>query len=260
MTANEYLTWILSKYKARDLGSHSLKLALLKVALKEWAGTCFLNTLDSGSRAKWTAIAFASDVDYMISLKSDCNNNNWGIKSIYESLFKTLDGKYSNVRRQNVSVRITFDWLEVDITPARKHPDNSNDHWIYSSKRDTIQQTNIQIHINDVSKSQRLNEIKLLKIWRELHGLDFPSIYLEYLVIKNILSYSSTSSDKLSDNFWFIITSLAKDTGNPLYSRIEDPANSRNILSDLLSDPEKKKIIATAKMCVASNSWNKTVW
>lgn len=167
--------------------------------------------------------------------------------------------KYNPVRKQNVSFRIKIGDLEVDITPARKQSGNTNDHWLYVSKQDTWKQTNIQKHINDISGSGRLNEIKLLKIWRELNGLDFPSIYLEYLAISS-LSGKSKDASKLSDNFIFLLRELAKDTNNPFYSRIVDPANSNNILSDLLTASEKKAIISKAKISSGQQYWKDIVW
>ena len=88
-------------------------------------------------------------------------------------MYTTLKSKYPTASKQNVSVRINLNGLEVDITPARKQTGNTNDHWLYVSKLDTRKQTNIQKHINDISQSGRINEIKLLKIWRELNHLDF---------------------------------------------------------------------------------------
>jgi hypothetical protein len=46
----------------------------------------------------------------------------------------------------------------------------------------------------------------------------------------------------LGNNVWHALNELAKDNGNPLSARIVDPANSNNILSDLLNQTEKNKI------------------
>jgi hypothetical protein len=259
MTATMYLENILNKYAARSLDSYLLNINSLKTDLKNWASTCYIATINSGSRAKGTAISLASDVDYLISLTSNCNANNGGLKSIYDSLYTFLKTNYSPVRKQNVSFRIKIGILEVDITPARKHSGNTNDHWIYVSKLDTWRQTNIQKHITDISNSGRQNEIKLLKIWRELNGLDFPSIYLEYLTI-NTLSGKSKDATKLADNFLFVLQELSKDTGNPLNSRIVDTANSTNILSDLLNVTEKNVIITKAKTAAGQKNWSGIVW
>lgn len=254
-----YLVQILEKYRARDLTNYSVAISQLKTMLQTWAGSCFVEIKNSGSRAKGTAISLASDVDYLVSLTSGCNEKNGGLKSIYNSLFNKLNNNYQDVRKQNVSVRINLNGLEVDVTPARKQAGNTNNHNLYVSKSDSWKQTNIQKHIIDILNSGRTNEIKLLKIWRELNGIDFPSIYLEYLVINNILLNKSKDINNLSNNISYSLTELAKDSGNPLYSRIVDPANSTNILSDLLSQSEKSKIISAAKIAVQSN-WNQVFY
>lgn len=259
MTANMYLENIISKYAPRSLDSYLISINSLKSSLQNWASSCFIAINNSGSRAKGTAISLASDADYLVSLSSGCNANNGGLKSIYDSLHTHLKNNYSPVRKQNVSFRIKIGNLEVDITPARKHAGNTNYHWIYVSKLDTWRQTNIQKHITDISSSNRLKEIKLLKIWRELNELDLPSIYLEYLTI-NILSGKSKDVTNLGNNFRYILQELSKDTSNPLNNRIVDPANSTNILSDLLNTTEKKAIISKAKIAIEQQYWQNIVW
>lgn len=255
-----YLNDILDKYQARDLNSNSTSIAQLASLLQTWAGSCFIEIKTSGSRAKGTAISLASDVDFLVSLKSGCNENNGGLKGIYDSLYNKLNTSYRNVRKQNVSVRINLNDLEVDVTPARKQTGNTNDHNLYVSKSDTWKQTNIQKHINDISQSGRTNEIKLLKIWRELNKLDFSSIYLEYLLVNNVLLNKSTDGTNLGNNVWHVLNELSKDSGNPLYARIIDPANSSNILSDLLNQSEKNKIITAAKIASQQSHWEQIVW
>ncbi|MCC5014866.1 hypothetical protein [Legionella sp. 31fI33] len=251
-----YLYQIIQRYQPKNLNNFSYEILALKSMLIKWANTCFIDIFDSGSRAKNTAIALASDVDYVISLTNDCNRNQGGLNTTYHSLFNacTSHYQYSNVRKQNVSVRISlrnglfpFNQLEVDVTPARKHTGNTNYHSIWVSKENTWKQTNIHKHINDVSFSGRTDEIKLIKIWRELNKLEFPSIYLEYLLINQLLHYKPKGSNYLAYNFHHILHELALTQNNPLLGlKIIDPANSTNILSDLISVEEKKKIIYAA--------------
>jgi hypothetical protein len=255
-----YLKKILQKYKAKDLADYVDSISALKKNLKMWANSCYIEILESGSKAKGTAISLSSDVDYLVSLKSSCNENNGGLQSIYNSLYMSLNENYSNIRKQNVSIRININGLKVDITPARKQPGNTNDHNLYVSKTDTWKKTNIQKHISDVSQSRRTNEIKLLKIWRELNNLDFPSIYVEYLTINNILLGKYTNDQYLNENFLCILSKLGEDEKNPLFTEIVDPANSNNILSDLLNTTEKKKIISAAKKARNQKYWENIVW
>lgn len=259
---NMYLYQILQKYSARDLSQHSYNISQLKTILTNWASRCYLNILDSGSRAKGTAILHASDVDYVVSLSSNCNDNNGGLKACYDSLFTVLNNQYgsSNVRKQNVSVRLKLNGLEVDVTPAKRQSGTTHIHSLYISKSGSWAQTNIQRHITDISQSGRTNEIKILKIWRYLHALDFPSIYLEYLLVNNILLNKSKDANSLENNVWFVLNELAKNQGNPLYSRITDPANTNNILSDLLTSAEKVKIINQAQATIGATNWSQVVW
>ena len=255
-----YLIQILQKYQARDLTNYSVSISHLKATLQAWASSCFIEIINSGSRAKGTAISLASDVDYLISLTNGCNQANGGLEFTFDQLYQHLiDKGYQNVRKQNVSSRITLNNLEIDITPATKQPGNTNDHSIWKSKNNTWQKTNIQKHITDISQSGRTNEIKLFKIWRELNGLDFPSIYLEYLIISNILLGKSNDINNLADNTTYTLTELARDIGNPLDARVIDPANTSNVLSDLLNQTEKTKIIDAAKIAIGSN-WNQVFY
>lgn len=256
-----YLQVILNKYQARSLVNSSFSINQLKAKLSIWAGSCYIATLDSGSRAKGTAISLASDVDYLLSLSNGCNESKGGLKYTYEALYEFLKNQgYGNVRKQNVSTRITLNGLEVDITPATKHPGYTNDHSIWLSKKGTWQKTNIQKHIDDISLSGRTSEIRLLKIWRELNHVEFPSIYLEYLLLSKILLGRSTDSAKLSDNFYYVLTELAREVSNPLYSTVLDPANSANILSDLITPQEKSSIKASAKVAISKTDWSGIVW
>ena len=159
--SDTYLLRILQKYSPRDISIYTYSIPKLKQELQNWANTCYLNTINSGSRAKGTAISLASDVDFLVSLSSNCDGT---LKEIYTSLYNYLTSQYTKVRKQNVSIRITIDSLQVDVTPARKQAGITNDHSLYLSKQDSWKQTNIQKHINDVSLSGRLNEIKFLQI------------------------------------------------------------------------------------------------
>lgn len=261
-----YLFQVLQKYSPRNLVDYSYQINQLQNLLKTWAGGCYVATHESGSRAKGTAISIASDVDYMVSLTSNCNQNTGGLESIYSSLHSKLSKVYPGARRQNVSIGIEIsgtallrDKLKIDITPARKWSGSTNDHSLWVSKQNTWKKTNILVHIDEISKSGRLNEIKLLKIWRELNKLDFPSIYLEYLLI-NILRNKPIGNGYLSDNFEHVLAELARSEQNPLLSTVNDPASSTNVLSDLLKKEEKAKIYSVAKESIMKKNWSAIIW
>lgn len=254
MTNDSYLYSIINKYAANNISAYSYDINRLHSILRDWANGCYVDLKTSGSIAKGTATSLSSDVDYLVSLTSGCNST---LKEIFNSLHDCLYRHYS-IRRQNFSIGIDLNGLKVDVAAAKKRTGNTNYHSIYVSKKDSWAQTNIQLHINEISNSGRLNEIKLLKIWRELNRLEFPSIYIEYLLINLILKYSPKNN--LSNNFHHVLSELAKSQNNPLFSRLIDPANSNNILSDLITINEKNSIIASARHSINKQYWSYIVY
>jgi hypothetical protein len=260
MTPNEYLYGLLDKYSARDLSLYGQDLTNLKANLKSWARTCFLSVTDSGSYAKGTAISLSSDVDILVSLTNDCHRTDGGLKTCYESLEAYLRKNYTGVRSQNVSIRIKLNGLMVDVTPARKLPGNTNYHSIYISKTGSYKQTSIQKHINDISTSGRTDEIRLLKIWRHRNKLEIPSIYLEYLLVLDVLKGRSKSAEALEENVMHVLKQLSLGTSNPLFKKLIDPANSANELSDLMTDKEKLSLILSARQTIKQTNWGAIVY
>lgn len=98
------------------------------------------------------------------------------------------------VRKQNVSLgikglRYNSVPIDVDIVPAKQQNINSNHHSLYKSKQNSWTQTNVKMHIDLVKNSGRREFIKLVKIWRECHHLEFPSINLELSVLDALNRY-----------------------------------------------------------------------
>ena len=72
----------------------------------------------------------------------------------------------------------------MDLVPGKLQQGSTTYHSLWRRKAQTWTQTNIGLHVSTVRNSGRVNEIRLMKIWRQCHGLDFPSFYLELAVIR----------------------------------------------------------------------------
>lgn len=249
-----YLNQIINKYHIAgdiDFITHYNVISPLESEIKEWAGYNLNKTFLSGSRAKGTAINLSSDFDLFISLNSSCNNT---LKEIYLSLYDYMLQKGYNVRKQNVSLGLEFKGHSIDLVPSKKHLGHTNYHSLYKNKTDTWTQTNVEQHIRLIRESGRTNEIILLKIWRRLHDLDFPSMYLELFVI-NKLKYHSTQD--IENNFWYLLGELAGDFKS---LRIIDPSNTNNVISNDLTESDKNKISLKAKESRTKKFWSDIVW
>ena len=74
----------------------------------------------------------------------------------------------------------------------------------------------------------------LAKIWRNLKGLEFPSIFLELAVMDAL---NGQSFGRLSSNFKRVLAYFYEDIGSV---RLIDPANTANVISDDLTTNEER--------------------
>jgi hypothetical protein len=123
------------------------------------------------------------------------------------------------------------------------------DHSLYSNRTRTWVQTNVNKHIAAVQASNRLDEIRLLKIWRNRIGLDFPSFYLELATIRALQGKWSIN---LSGN---IVAALEFMRDNIKTARIMDPTNTNNVISETVTG-QGKQTIATAAANALASTWN----
>ena len=207
----------------------------------------------AGSHAKGTDLR-DSDVDIFIGLAPETPAS---LKEIQRSLAEHFIPYGSSLR--NVSVRVTFDGMTIDLVPARGNI-------LWQARFDTWLKTDIDKQIRYVRSSGLIDEILALKIWRRRHALRFPSFLMELATIhalsrargdcppisKNQLCTNRSSAPKsagcpleISQSFPALLHFLATDFPT---TRLLDPANSNNVVSDLLTEVEKLRISRTAGM------------
>ena len=254
MTPDQYINSIVQKHRLPDTldGYTSLNvISPLKRIISSWADSCLCEIKLSGSRAKGTVIDLSTDLDLFISLSSTTSNS---LKEIYESLYSCMQDEGIEARKQNVSIGITYLGKKVDLVPAKRQGQYGNDHSLYKRKEDTWTKTNVDTHISRVRQSGRLTEIIALKVWRENHSVDFPSIYLETFVIESLRGRSLNSP---AENFLYLLGDIRE---NIQYRRVVDPANANNVLSDELSQMEKRKLQSMADSSISEQYWGDIVW
>ena len=253
MTQDQYVESILARY-AVPRGPTSLAERLgatVAGPIRTWAGQQ-LNALEySGSYAKETGMRGISDVDVFISLKADTTDT---LKEIYNNLHNLAQQQGWSPRAQNVSIGVTVNGTQGDLVPGKIQTGCQDYHSLYLRKRDSWTKTNVSQHVQIVRNSGRVREIRAVKIWRFLRSLDFPSLYLELFTIQALKGCSRTA---LADNIFHALRTV----GTLLTStRIEDPANTNNVLSDDLSKQEKEQIAGLAAQSVREQSWERIIW
>lgn len=219
-------------------------------SINTWANGHLHGVYPAGSVAKGTAISESSDIDILVSVKTTAVET---LKEVYDKLFNRLTADGYAPRRQNVSLGINLGDLKIDIVPGKKQSNMNNEHSLWSHKKQTRRETNIHQHVKYVTDSNRFNEIRLLKIWKKLHNLEFPSFPLEVTVINALNGHGTTAP---AANFVTVLEYLRDDLPT---ARIIDPTKPSNILSDELTDAEKTTLSQAAGNAFG-RQWNQILW
>ncbi len=223
--------------------------------INRWGNGYVANISLSGSYAKGTAVQGGTDVDLFISLSSNLNDS---LADIYNTLYNCLSQNgHTALQKQNVSIGTTVNGFKVDLVPAKRQDAYSQDHSLYRRKANTWTKTNVQKHIDLVSRSGRLSEIRVMKLWRNHKNLEFPSFYLELCVIEALKGYGliSGGSGDLSKNIVRVLNYLKTDFKT---ARFLDPANTNNVISGDMTLQEKTLVAQAAERSLAG-SWEQFI-
>jgi len=187
-----------------------------------------MNYLESitlaGSHAKGTALR-DSDIDLFLRYSPETPGP---ISALQTSLADRFHGQV-----RNVAVRITHKGLTVDLVPARNNI-------LWQARFNTWLKTDIPLQIRYVRDSGLIDEILALKIWRRRHALRFPSFLMELAVI-----HALKPNRPIEEQFTSLLRFLATDFPT---TRLLDPANSNNVVSDLLTEVERLRIARRARL------------
>jgi hypothetical protein len=254
MDPNQYLNQLILKHHV-DTGPQSLarqmRGAFLPL-LQQWAGQYLISVEPSGSFAKGTAVRTGTDIDLFISLHPSTPDT---LESIHVTLMKALRSAGLTPKPQTVSigVRSRDNRFDVDLVPAKMREDFNGDHSLYHRKSGTVRKTNIERHISTVAGSGRLNEIKVLKLWCNQQGLEFPSFYLELATIEAL---AGRSYGQLADNVWHTFSYLRDTFPN---ARSPDPAVPSNAVSDDLTMAGRLVVKRAAEKALSSRDWSQII-
>lgn len=250
MSAEEYLQGLVQKYAVNAEGAKSAGNQIYPV-LEKWSNGLLTKAEFSGSLAKGTGISISTDADIFLSLSSTTPGT---LAEMYETLCNAVSGAGYPVRKQDVSVGTTVNGYSIDLVPGRRQSQYGNEHSLFRNRTGSWTKTDVQVHITLVSTSGRVDEIRLLKLWRTRHSLRFPSFYLELAALE-ALHYA-----RHGDIATNILRSLEYLRDNIESARFIDPANTKNVVSEDCTPSERAAIAAQARASLAKKTWQEIVW
>ncbi len=254
MVPDAYVRSILAKYDlpSGEASPAELAAADLKQPITEWAGRFLLGIHFCGSYAKGTRVRGATDIDILVSLGP---RTPLDVDKLYDRFFDFLKGRGYKPVRQNVSIGLLHHGLDVDLIPARQEWGGSNDHRIFETEHQRVTRTNFDTHLRAVKESDAIEEIRLVKIWRNLRNLRLPSFCLELAVIDAL---RRSAHHQPAANMEIVLRYLKDTFPN---APIRDPANFENRVSDDLMKHEKLAIAeASTESLKQGKNWGKIVW
>jgi len=249
VNADQYLRQILAREAVEcGVGAPLRRLeAVIWRLCQEWAGEDLVDVAATGAFEKGTANLSGVPIDFLATVSSDTARP---VAALYEDLFLLLELKGHEPVERGVAIGIRLGDVPVDIVPARRRAaPAAEEHQLHSSRTHKPIYTNLAWHQHDITNSDRLEEIRAIKLWRDQHGLDFPSLYLEFTVITAL---RGKPHGTLAANVWSVLGYLASLF---VARAVIDPSNAINIVSDELGAPEKQRIRAAALLARSGRPW-----
>lgn len=253
VTASDYLSRILAREvvdrrSAAELEDVSNKIELLCNA---WGREHIVEVVPGGGFEKATANRTGICMDFVVWIRTQSNRR---IPEVYESMYTTFQRLGLQPIRRDVTIALQVgERMMVDILPAKRLSMISDIHEIYSPRRSLAITTNLHQHVLDTHEADRQDEIRIIKLWRDQNGLDFPSFYLE-LAVTAALRRRPVGA--LAENVWAALGFLER----LLVPRaMLDPANAANIVSDEMTSAQKRSIAMAATAARNGRPWSEIV-
>ncbi len=246
MTIDKYLqnllaTQDLSEKQEKDIQTH-------KAEVTSFLRTEFGNEpviKYAGSKEKGTMISDRYDLDIVCYFPSSDNRS---LKEIREDVANRLAEKYLLNHKASAERILDLKGSEspvdfhIDVVPGR-FIENTKDVFLHVAYGDKERmQTNLKVHISHIKDSGCVPIIRLVKLWAYRNNVNIKTFVLELFVVKVLSGYK----DKGDLRKGFLKT-LEEFKNNFSSTQLIDPANTNNIVSQLISDIEKGLIIDAAK-------------
>jgi len=202
----------------------------------------------AGSKAKETMIAESYDLDLICYFPHD---KDMTLKEIHDEVEEALSSVYLTERKASaIRIKKNESGVEsdyhIDVVPGKFIDGDDGDAFLHVAYGDKERiQTNIDTHIAYIKNSGFQNVIKLLKLWKVRNTLPLKTFVAEILTVKTL------TDSKKDSNYAVQLKTILEELRDNLESiKLEDPANSKNIVSQTMDAGEKSFIAAKAEIAL----------
>lgn len=252
VSASEYLRDILDRETVTREAMAELTRVESKIAAlcHAWGSRDIVDVTPGGGFEKSMANRSGISVDYVVWIHAQSERR---IPELYESMFAAFRRLGLAPVRRDVTLALNLGNMVVDLLPAKRLSMISDIHEIYSTRRSAAITTNLHQHVLDSHHAGWHEEVRILKLWRDQNGLEFPSYYLE---LATQAALRRRPAGALADNVWVALGFFER----LLVPRaMLDPANAANIVSDELTAAQKRSIALAAAAARSGRPWSEIV-
>ncbi|GAB5566135.1 MAG: hypothetical protein Wins2KO_31980 [Winogradskyella sp.] len=261
LNKSKYLQQVLESYRmshVADLMEKYIKKreVVKDVLVEKFKDQIVTRAINSGSYAKHDAINIKFDLDVCQPFKRNSFDT---LEKMADAVFDFFNEEFEDddlvkykTRKQRVSTGITFvidgDEIQMDIVPGREL---NVDDYVETNRLNlyvrpkllqpaSTTQTNIQTHIDLVKgKNAERSIIRLLKIWKtNKNNSRVKSFFVELITIKAFEKCKNVPTG-LWEQLEMVLEFIRE---NAKTIRLEDPANTNNVVSDTMTDTEKENL------------------
>ena len=249
MTGHEYLAGVLDSQKMQDEDLITLRQLRKEIegVLREEYGS-YPRFYYAGSYGKKTMIRASFDLDIVIYFPPTETST---LKTIYSFVHQTLIDSDYKVHPKTVSLQLPYEGgFHIDVVPGRAQDNTYQYATLYKNGENSTMQTSIKIHIDSVRDSRDI--IKLMKLWRVCHSLEWKTFALEQTVVRALKGQRKNDYERC------LIKVFEFFQDNILTIRLVDPANSNNVIE--MSQQIRESVQQAAINAIAAKYWSEVVW
>lgn len=261
MTPEEYLEKVLSQQKMKDSDQEVQDLIKRRDEIRDTLQSRLSRYSPSikwaGSRAKGTMIRESYDGDMTCYFDRDENGVGETLADVHATVKEVLEDDYVvDVKTSALRIYDKEDRdLHIDVIPGRYVDASRSDVFLHQTTGDKQRlKTNLDKHIEHIKGSGVTDAICLMKYWKERNNIQAAKTFvLELLVVKTLEGYKNLSLAEQLVQVW----TTFRDESDSL--SVEDPANSNNDLSEILSSCRDylSSVASDTLSYVENGSWEK---
>lgn len=191
----------------------------------------------AGSREKGTMICDCYDLDIVCYFPSSDERS---LKEIRDGVTDKLSEKYLLTHKASAERILDLKGSDapsdfhIDVVPGRFIKD-TKDVFLHVANGDKERmQTNLKVHIDHIVNSGCVPIIRLVKLWANRNNLRIRTFVLELFVVEALSGYQNKGD--LRKGFLKVLEAFKDDFTS---MQLVDPANTNNIVSQLVDDSEK---------------------